>query len=307
MVVSLSMSDPEKRAVTPKRASTLILVGQEGKEIQICLLRRSTKSSFMPGNYVFPGGTVGSEDWDPSFWGAHLDLAPGEILNRFCERLTEEEAIAHGVAAIRETFEEAGVFLCEGDIQNLDLVKAYHRLRLTKGLHKGWLKDWVGSGGGALSFSRLTPWAHWTSPEIMSQRFDTRFFLALMPLEQECIPDEIEITHGIWVTPEEGLFRNLRGDIPLSPPAVVTLHELLQYQDTAHLKKGIENFSWGGERMPRSTPCAEGPLLLLPWDPMYSGQVAVDSMKGMSGKILPLGEGFSRLWFNKGRWVPVGI
>ena len=61
----------------PKSASTVILTREYSGELQVYLLRRSDKSSFMPGQYVFPGGTVESldkeqkygflilEPWDP--------------------------------------------------------------------------------------------------------------------------------------------------------------------------------------------------------------------------------------------------
>jgi hypothetical protein len=50
------MSDNSKN---PSPASTVILTRQNDGELQVYLLRRSHRSSFMPGNYVFQGsGTM---------------------------------------------------------------------------------------------------------------------------------------------------------------------------------------------------------------------------------------------------------
>ena len=95
----------------PVRASTLILVRGEGDKFQIYLLKRSSQSGFMPGNYVFPGGVVDPEDIGLDFWKGHVDMDPGQVKRRFGRGLNIEDAMAHGIAAIRETFEEAGILL----------------------------------------------------------------------------------------------------------------------------------------------------------------------------------------------------
>ena len=58
----------------PVPAATVILARQQANEIQIYLLKRSAKSRFMAGNYVFPGGVVEPEDGDPDFWDQYTDL-----------------------------------------------------------------------------------------------------------------------------------------------------------------------------------------------------------------------------------------
>ena len=44
-------------------------------------------------------------------WRNHLDLDWESISQGFNSTLTARDAVSYGVAAIRETFEEAGVFL----------------------------------------------------------------------------------------------------------------------------------------------------------------------------------------------------
>jgi hypothetical protein len=125
-----------------------------------------------------------------------------------------------------------------------------------------------------------------------------------MPANQECVPDRLETTHGIWVSPEEGLLGNLRGELPLSPPALVTLHELLQYRRIIDLKKEMEDHPWGRPRLPIFRSFPTGLLIVLPWDPQY-GDGAKINPPGLAKKGLAPGEPFSRLWCEDGVWRPV--
>ena len=87
--------------ITP--AATVILTREVAGNLQIYLLKRNVKSGFMAGNFVFPGGTVEVEDRHFDVFKNHSDLDPDEIYHRLCGDLSEAEALAFGVAAIRET------------------------------------------------------------------------------------------------------------------------------------------------------------------------------------------------------------
>jgi len=287
----------------PRPASTLILAREKSGELQVYLLRRSAQSGFMPGNYVFPGGTVGAEDCVPEFWVPNADMDLRQISRRLGGTLGAEEALGHAVAALRETFEEAGVFLSseDGPLPE-DFVRAAER-RTANELPDGWFHDWILSKGWKLGLSRLRRWAHWITPEMTKQRYDTRFFLAFMPPDQECVPDSRETTDGIWIKPTRALEGNLLGEIPLSPPTLVTLHELASFGNIKDLDTETRNRPWGEARLPRAILLPQGPLVLLPWDPLYCETVEVD--------VPPLdqntlwSEPFSRLFFSEGIWRPV--
>lgn len=288
----------------PRRASTVILIREQQRELQVYLLKRSAQSGFMPESYVFPGGTLDLEDWDSATWKMHVDMALGGIVQRLGGGLSEEEVFAHSVAAIRETFEEAGVFLAHRDEGIKGHLERICRRRMADGLPGGWLREQVVSEGWTLAFSRLFRWTHWITPALRTRRYDTRFFLAFMPRGQECTPDHTETTHGLWISPEDGLLGNLRGEILLSPPTLVTLHELLQYPDMITLEKEVKDHSWGKARLPRLIPSPNGALILLPWDPMYD-QEARANTKVPEETFTSLGEAFSRLWYHEGIWRPV--
>jgi len=99
------MINTKKMATKPQMASTVILIREYDGELQVYLLKRSTRSGFFPGTYVFPGGRVETEDQASGLWKVHVDLDSQEISQRFGGSLTEEEALTYGVTAIRDSFE----------------------------------------------------------------------------------------------------------------------------------------------------------------------------------------------------------
>jgi hypothetical protein len=179
--------------------------------------------------------------------------------------------------------------------------------RKVKKLSKGWFREWVASGDWHLQLSRLAPWAHWVTPEAFKPRFDTRFFVAFVPEDQECSPDKRETTHGTWVSPEQGLAANLKGEIPLSPPTLVTLHELLQHETLSDLREEVGRRGWGEPRLPRVIPVEKGAVILEPWDPMIHEREVRFDLTALKKLVVPVGEPFSRLWLYEGIWRPVAV
>jgi len=291
---------------TLRQASTVILARECHSEFQVYLLRRSLNSGFMSGIYVFPGGNLSREDHDPKLFEA-CSRINSKAVSRFTgNELPFEKIFPFAVAAIRETFEEAGVLISlPGDNTDVDLTES-HRRRINDDLEEGWFNDLVISRGMIPELISLARWSHWITPELMPMRFDTRFFITIMPDGQECMPDYIETIDGIWVTPEEGLMRNFNREISLSPPALITLHELLNYSTLDGLEKAIEIRQWGDPLFPRMIPSPDGALILEPWDPMRYLETDIET-KGLESRILPVGQPFSRIWNCKGVWLPVGI
>src|SRR3954467_244323 len=97
--------------VAIRDAATVMLVrdGADGNgPLEVFMLRRNLNSDFVGGAYVFPGGAVDEAD-------RHADL------EAICEGRSDDQAsamlgvdsggLAYWVAAIRESFEEAGRLL----------------------------------------------------------------------------------------------------------------------------------------------------------------------------------------------------
>jgi len=298
----------QSTCVKPPRAlpaASVILVREFQDELQIYLLKRHARSGFMAGNYVFAGGILDPGDREYPVWKDHVDLDPADIASRLGGDLGAEEILAYGVAAIRETVEEAGVFLASEANQRAADLKRIDSLRVAGDLPREWFLNLVVSGDWTLALSALFRWSHWVTPVLMKRRYDTRFFLACMPSGQRCSPDSHEITHGLWVSPKNGLMGNISGQIPLSPPTMVMLQELVKYPTLADLKKAARDRMWGSPNSPRLINLDRGALLIEPWDPEY-GQpdIEIDARK-LENALLPAGEPFSRIWCRDGLWLPI--
>jgi 8-oxo-dGTP pyrophosphatase MutT (NUDIX family) len=114
----------------------------------------------------------------------------------------------------------------------------------------------------------LVPIAHWVTPEIETRRYDTRFFLTLMPAGQEARHDDSEVTELAWLTPTAAVERCRRGQIMLPPPTWTTLRQLERHLTLPEL------LAWArAKRVVRVQPgfvkSDGGSVLTLPGDPSY--------------------------------------
>ncbi len=298
----------KNRNIPPLRpASTVILVREKNKKLQVYLLRRSAQSGFMSDKYVFPGGTLDPPDMKTVFWEKHVDLHVTDVMQRLGGAFPKEDIFAYGVAAIRETLEEAGVFLAHKKGGSSTEYERIDSLRMAGDLSKHWFLDLVETEDWTLQFSQLARWAQWITPKRMKYRYDTRFFLVFMPQGQECAPDARETVHGIWVSPHQGLAGNLSGEIPLSPPTMVTLHQLLPYQNLKNLKQEIRTRKWGDALEPNMVITSAGPIILEPWDPEWTREAITVDKKYLMENILPVGAPMSRIWLHEDLWRPVKV
>jgi 8-oxo-dGTP pyrophosphatase MutT (NUDIX family) len=80
--------------------------------------------------------------------------------------------------------------------------------------------------GVVLTETDLHPWAHWITPEIEPRRYDTTFFVAAMPDDQEAADISGETDHADWSTPGEALAAQRTGRISMLPLTMSILIEL---------------------------------------------------------------------------------
>jgi 8-oxo-dGTP pyrophosphatase MutT (NUDIX family) len=290
----------------PLPAATVILARQHQAELQVYLLKRHARSGFMAGHYVFPGGILDPEDWQYRIWQHHVDLDAKNLCNRLGGgSLSAEQAMAYGVAAIRETLEEAGVFFAKRDNQDRTDIEQVLRLRSRSDPSRKWFIHLAESQGWRLMLSALSPWSHWITPVRMKRRYDTRFWLACMPADQQCRPDQLETTHGLWISPAKGLAFNLCGQVPLSPPTLVTLQQLLAFRSLSELKRERIDRTWGSSIFLRMIALDHGAVLIEPWDSAYDQpEIEIDAA-GLEKALLPAGEPFSRIWYHEGLYRPI--
>ncbi len=94
----------------PKDAATLILLDRTGPTPKVLMGRRHHGHVFLPGKFVFPGGSVDPRDRQMTV-GTPLDPRPEKKLMHQVRRPSVLKARALVLAAIRETFEETGLLL----------------------------------------------------------------------------------------------------------------------------------------------------------------------------------------------------
>ncbi len=298
-------------ASIPKKATTVILLREETPEgFEVFLLKRHEKSSFMGGNFVYPGGRVDPEDGSLEMCHLCEGITPEEAHVTFGGSMPPDLSFGHYVAGIRELFEEAGVLLAYDRAGNLFEFKSQTEKERFSGyrdlLQEGKLTlfQLAQAERLVLALDRLHYYAHWITPEARSERFDTRFFLTCHPAGQEASYDQKETMVGIWLTPKKALEENLEGKVTLSPPTLKTLENLSQFKAASDVFSSLKK---GEIRpvLPILTKISADPLILFPWDPEYEifqrGEIPTQIDHG---KPSQLGDNTTRLILKEGRWLP---
>lgn len=214
-------------------SSTVILLRDKiAGGIEVFMVKRSDRSSFVGGFYVFPGGRVEEQD--------ALDVAQrlcdgADVAHKNLPGMPQTEAVAYHLAALRELYEEAGVLLVRNAAQRFISFEDVHLQQLFEGYRVAsrhyQLPLFMVLEQENLRFAldALVPWSWWVTPEEERKRFDARFFLARFPEGQQAGHDEHETVYSLWITPSEALERYQAGTFQLVPPTLYTLHELAAY------------------------------------------------------------------------------
>ncbi|MEH0969640.1 NUDIX hydrolase [Micromonospora sp. CPCC 205546] len=215
----------------PRVAATVLLLRPAGDDFEVYLIRRVAAMAF-GGMYAFPGGGV-----DPSDSQAHLDWA-GPSPAGWGERLglTPEAAQAVVCAAAREVFEEAGVLLAGPDAQTVvgDVSgDDWEADRVALEQRRGGFADLLARRGLTLRSDLLLPWSRWITPEFEPRRFDTYFFVALLPEGQRTRDVSGEADHTLWARPADALARAEAGELTMLPPTLVNLAQVAAGGDLA--------------------------------------------------------------------------
>lgn len=204
--------------VTPVVAATVILLRPSAGGFQVFMVRRHIKSDFAADVYVFPGGKVDPED---AAAGKALVLEQTPTHPQDLEPAAGWPALY--MAAIRELFEESGLLLAahrDGrplDLaQDADLKKRFDDYRaLVRGGEMA-MADLARREELSYRGDLLRLFSNWITPEFLSKRFDTFFFLAKAPAGQSpSHADTHELTASTWITPGEALAQYRQGTFPL--------------------------------------------------------------------------------------------
>jgi 8-oxo-dGTP pyrophosphatase MutT (NUDIX family) len=221
-------------SAAPIPASTVVLVRpSKNGGFEVFMNRRPEGMQTYAGAYVFPGGCVEGTDYSREMTARTHGLAPGEARALLKADMDADVCLGHWVAAARELFEEAGVHF-------------FIRVNRREEPHSALLLERLLSRRSALQsgevtlpalldaeqlccdVSRLAYFFHRITPEHYKVRFDTRFFLAALPPDQEPLDSSEEVAESLWITPEAALMRLASGTFPMMPPTVAVLRLLAE-------------------------------------------------------------------------------
>lgn len=263
------MSTP---AVVPLRDAATVLILRDGAEgLEVFMLRRNLNSDFVGGAYVFPGGAVDPAD-------RHLNLEPvcqGRSDADASRRLgIERGGLAFWVAAIRESFEEAGVLLAY-DLDGLVDLDAghssdrwlHHRQQVDSGQLT--MVDLCRLEGLKLAVDGMYYFGHWITPEGAPRRYDTRFFLAAAPPNQTPLHDDHEVIANAWMRPADAIARNEAGELTMMPPTVSSLKAVSRFATVADALAAATEITDVPAILPRIIAYDGGVRIVLPGDPAY--------------------------------------
>lgn len=250
----------------PARPSATVVVARDGKESpEILLVRRRAGDAF-GDSYAFPGGVV---DHDES--SAHVFCA-GLSTDEANDILSVTDGLDYYSAAIRELFEETGILLARDDDGNWasdPASLAGERTAVDKG-ELAW-PTFLRQQGLCMAADALHYFAFWETPFIRAKRWQTRFFIAVLPPGQVAAHDGSEVTDSRWLSPAEAHTLGERGEIPMPFPTVRNLADMAKFDSLNELIDWAKNRPANGitKIRPALTRVHGKPEILVPGDPGY--------------------------------------
>jgi len=192
--------------VPPVPAASVILL--RDSPLEVLMIRRHAKSTFIPDAWVFPGGVVEASDYD---------LGDGTELGTM------------RVAAARELFEESGIWLGAP----LDDADAKRRALLAGEITFATLVS-----ESPLDFKQLVWTSRWITPIGVPKRFDTYFFLAAAGRDAIASAENVEAVEVTWIAPSEAIDK-----LQIVFPTLKNLEAIAGFSSTSELlasRRGVE-------------------------------------------------------------------
>jgi len=265
--------------VALRQAATVMLVRDatepesDGSSLEVLMVRRNLLSDFVGGAFVFPGGAV-----DPLDGGAEAEAA--------CSGRSDAEAsillgvdsggLAYWVAALRETFEEAGLLLAERP-EGPPLLAgepaeearfAAGRAAVNAGTRR--FLDLCRDEKLRLLVGQVHYFAHWIAPRGAPRRFDTRFFVAAAPAGQLAAHDAGETIAATWISPRSALEGQRNGVFEMIFPTIRNLQAISRFATATELLDAAARASGAVPIIePRVVADGNGVRILLPGDKGY--------------------------------------
>jgi 8-oxo-dGTP pyrophosphatase MutT (NUDIX family) len=227
-----ALADGSLQPAVPRRAATVMLLKDGPTGTVVHMLRRRASMAFAGGAYAYPGGGV-----DPRDDEHHIHWA-GPTRAWWAARLGVDETTAQAIvcAAVRETYEEAGVLLAGptpgsvvGDTTGAEWEADRAALVARDLSFAGFLER----RGLVLRSDLLGAWTRWITPEFEPRRYDTWFFVAALPEGQRTRNASTEADRTVWIRPQDAADGYDKGELLMMPPTIATLRQLTAYGSAA--------------------------------------------------------------------------
>jgi glyoxylase-like metal-dependent hydrolase (beta-lactamase superfamily II)/8-oxo-dGTP pyrophosphatase MutT (NUDIX family) len=287
MTPTSGVAPTQPAVAAPRPAATVVVVRDGVAGMEVLLLRRAERSGDRSsGAYVFPGGTLDAGDRALHDRCAGLDDAAASARLRL-----PAGGLDYYVAAIRECFEEAGIlFACDaaGNAVSLDLAPdELERVRAAIRRGESSLRAFCIAHGLYLAADRLAYHSHWLTPRGLPKRFDTRFFVAVLPPGQSVTIDRVETLEHRWIRPRDALAGALDARLPNA-----TQHTLAALADFPSARACFAHANSLRDIAliePRIGVGAAGPQPVMPDHPAYSeiGRIDPDGQGSASCELVP--------------------
>lgn len=190
--------DRADKAERPRDAATLIIVDRSGGVVRVLMGQRRADVAFMPGKYVFPGGRVDADDKAVESADELREAEAAKLLHDMKGGASLARTRAIALAAIRETFEEAGILI---------------GARVTKPVETkvpGWQAFFA--AGFVPRLGDLTFFARAITPPGRARRFDARFFCVdASAISHRIDSNDGELSGLHWLTMEDARGLDLPG------------------------------------------------------------------------------------------------
>ena len=262
-------------STVPIRPAATVMLLDDRPQLQVLMLRRTSKVVFGPDHWVFPGGRVDPED--------HID-----DFDKISHGLTDEQAstilevprggLAWWLAACRETLEEAGLLLASEIDDHVDMTDLRDRVRADELAFIDLLLEHHIS----LDMTAIEEVGRFITPMGSPRRFDARFFVARSPLDQDAHYDDGEIVNLAWLEPDEAIERWRRDEMTMMTPTVRMLACLARFDSADEVLEAAR------KRLP--------PQQVRVVDPKGDYRVVLPGEAGYETAEIEIETGWIRLW-----------
>ncbi|MFE3855243.1 NUDIX hydrolase [Streptomyces griseorubiginosus] len=227
-----ALADGDLVPVVPRRAATVMLLKDTATGTVVHMLRRRASMAFAGGAYAYPGGGVDPRDDEHQIHWA------GPTRAWWAERLGVDETAAQAIvcAAVRETYEEAGVLLAGPTAESVvgDTTGAeWEADRAALVARELSFAEFLERRGLVLRSDLLGGWTRWITPEFESRRYDTWFFVAALPEGQRTRNASTEADRTVWIRPADAAEGYDKGELLMMPPTIATLRQIAAYGTAA--------------------------------------------------------------------------